>query len=378
MLRPLLSTALLSLCMGSLQAAKVWNFTEAPGLAAGDGVADNAEALKRAFSALTAGDTLLVPPGNYRVVLEKSGMPVPAGVTVQGRSGKSTFLLESTGGKDGYREFLRLRSGVTLEGIGMERAGDFPAVLLPIGGDVENLTLMNCRIDGKAEKFPQSYVHGFQVGMGRLKNFLLDGLELRGCTYGLFQANASKGTVEGVLVQNSRFERNVSSDLEFNAPNGTMRDITVRDCLFRDNLSKNASGGFAVGFANVQKAVVERCRIENYGAEALHVEDRSSDIRLTGNTLIAASTLQSNGIILVVNNSTSITIEGNSIDARTNANKAHAILVTAGGSKFPKPTGVVLKDNVILLGAVTPKWYLEPGSSAEPVGNVVVPFFRQD
>lgn len=79
----------------------------------------------------------------------------------------------------------------------------------------------------------------------------------------------------------------------------------------------------------------------------------------------------------MVNHSTGITIENNIIDSRANTNKAHAILVTAGGPKFQKPTGVVVKNNVILLGAESRKWYLEPGAAEEPQGNVVIPF-RQD
>jgi hypothetical protein len=151
-----------------------------------------------------------------------------------------------------------------------------------------------------------------------------------------------------------------------------MTDIKVVDCIFRDNLSRTASGGFAVGFANVQRGVVERCRIENYGAEALHVEDRSENIRLSGNIIVGGSKIQPNGVILVVNDSRKIVIEGNYIDGRPNENRVHLVLVTAGGPKFQNPSEVSVKNNVLLNGAQTVKWYLQEGSGPEPSDNILV------
>jgi hypothetical protein len=108
------------------------------------------------------------------------------------------------------------------------------------------------------------------------------------------------------------------------------------------------------------------------GALTLHVEDRSEDIRLAGNTIVGGSKIQPNGVILVVNDSRKVVIEGNYIDGRPNEKKVHLVLVTAGGPKFPNPSEVSVKDNVLLNGPKTVKWYLQKGSGPEPSGNVVV------
>jgi hypothetical protein len=176
-----------------------------------------------------------------------------------------------------------------------------------------------------------------------------------------------------VVVENSIFERNTASDLEFNSPNGTMADVVVRNCQFRENRCKGASAGFAVGFANVKRGVVESCRIEGYGSEALHVEDRSEDIRLSGNTIVGGSTERTNGVILVVNDSRKVSITGNYVDGRPNANKTHLILVTAGGTKFKNPSEVSVTGNVLVNGALTKTWYLQDGSGPKPEGNVIFP-----
>ncbi|RYD37909.1 MAG: right-handed parallel beta-helix repeat-containing protein [Verrucomicrobiaceae bacterium] len=370
-MRRVLILALAAVFAGNL-GAEVIDIRKAPYSAAGDGKTDDRGALAAAFSAAEKGDTILVPAGDYRIVMGKGRLTMPDGVTLLGEGGRSKFHIASQDGKSEHREFLQPGSSCLLQGLAFSRAENFPAVLFPLFGERDGITFRDCVFEGGVEQFPGTYCHAFQVGNGALKNLTLEKIELRGFTFGLFQANQATGSVEGVVVRQSLFEKNKSSDLEFNSPKGKMTDIRVMDCTFRDNLSKTPSGGFAVGFANVQRGSVERCRIENYGAEALHVEDRSEDIRLAGNTIVGGSKIQTNGVILVVNDSRNVVIEGNYVDGRPNENKVHLVLVTAGGPKFPNPSGVLMKDNVLLGGAKTVKWYLQKGSGPEPVGNLVV------
>ncbi len=353
--------------------ANILNIRDAPFSARGDGTVDDRPALIRAFSAAEPGDTVLIPPGDYRIVLTGGALAIPEGVTLLGQSEKSRLLLGSNGKTGEYREFLRPKSDVIVEGLTIERDADFAGILLPNSGDASNITFRNCRIVGGKIRFPKIYCHAFRVGYGIVKNFTLDGVAVEDCSYGLFQPNDATGTLDGVTVQYCRFERNTSSDLEFNSPKGTMRNITVRNCFFRDNLSKTASGGFAVGFANVANGTVENCMIQNYGSEALHVEDRSRDIQLVGNTIIGGSLRQPNGVIMVVNNSKVVRIEKNFIDARTNTNNPHLILVTAGGKNFANPADVSVTGNVLVNGEKTRTWYLQPGCGPKPVANNVIP-----
>ena len=364
--------ALFVLSTTARAAATVRSLRDAPFSAAGDGSADDRSALARAFAALEPGDTLLVPPGNYRVELTAEPLRVPAGVTLWGQSGKSVFILHSAGGKPDHREFLHFSSGVTLDGISIERAGEFPAVLLPIFGDASDIALRNCTITGNVARHP-GYCHAIQVGVGKLKNLVLDRVEIKDCTYGLFQQNGATGVVDGVTVERCTFERNTASDLEFNSPRGEMRNIVVRDCIFRDNLCRSASAGFAVGFANVHGGRVENCVIRRYGSEALHVEDRSTDIQMTGNTIVAGSTLQPHGVILIISGSKNIVVDHNVVDARSNGNSPHLVLVTGGGEKLATPSEVSITDNVLVNGPATRTWYLQPGSGGKPSGNVVIP-----
>ncbi len=359
--------------LAGVAGAEVVNIQEAPFSALADGTTDDRPALARALAALESGDTLLIPPGTYRIVLAKGSLTVPAGVAVLGLSGKSKFMLSTDGGPDAYREFLRLGTETTLQGLTIERGERFPAVLFPVFGNLCNVALRDCRIVGNVARFPGVYCHGIQVGVGKVKNLVLRGLVIEDCTYGLFQASRATGSLDRVTVEHCRFERNTASDLEFNSPHGDMRNITVRHCSFLNNLSPSPGAGFAVGFANVKDSRVEGCRIENYGSEALHVEDRSANIHLSGNTIVGGSKRQPNGVVMVLSGSKHVVVESNFIDGRPNTNQPHLVLVTAGGNHFVNPSDVLVSDNVLVNGSSTKTWYLQPGSGPPPTGNLVLP-----
>jgi hypothetical protein len=328
--------------------------------AVGDGTADDRPALERALAAAKPGDTVLVPAGSYRIVLTGGAISIPKGVTILGTEGESRFLLGSNGGPGAYREFLSPGADVTIEGVGIQRDANFSGILLPIRDGANNFTVRNCQIDGQLSRF-SSYLHCFRVGDGTVANFTLAGSLVEDFVYGLFQSSDATGTLDGVLVENCRFERNAATDLEFNSPSGVMRNIVVRDSAFSGNASDAASGGFAVGFANVTNGRVENCRIEGYGSEALHVEDRSENIELIGNTIIGGSLVQPWGVIMIISGSKRVTIADNLIDGRPNQNSPQLVLVTAGGP-YQNPSEVSVTRNVLINGAKTNSWYLQEGS----------------
>lgn len=375
-----LATLLFLLTVG-FSTADVLNLQSPPYSAVADGTTDTTPALQKAIAAAKTGDTILIPAGHYRVELQKGKrLTLPAGVTLQGVAGRTHLSLAiKTGEESGHREFLGFQSGTTLDGLTITRAESFPLVMLPIfGGDIDGVTVSNCTLDGNKSDFPEKYCHIFQVGIGKVKHLTLQRSTIRDASFGLFQSNQSTGSLTDVLVEQCLFEENTASDLEFNSPRGTMKRIQVRDCTFRHNHCPNPSAGFAVGFANVQDSSVKNCRIENYLSEALHIEDRSEHITLSGNTIVSSSLKQSNGVILVINDSRNVLIEDNIIDGRKNENRVNLILVTAGGSKFKNPSDIAVRNNILLNSDTTRTWYLQPGSSQEPTGNEIIGSGREE
>lgn len=370
---PILSVLLMGLLWtGGAARAGVVDLSQAPYSAAGDGEVDDLPALKKALGALEEGDTLFFPPGEYRFNLTASQIRIPAGVTLLGREGKTKIQLHTAGESNKHREFLRFSSDVTMEGLTIERAADYPLVMFPLFGNLENLTVRNCVILGNKSAFPGRYCHAFQVGVGAVEKVLFRRIEIRNCSFGLFQANDATGSLKSMRVELARFAENTASDLEFNSPRGEMEDITVNRCHFENNLCKTPSAGFAVGFANVKKGKVENCLIQNYGSEGLHVEDRSENIQLVGNVIRNSSLLQANGVIMIVNDSRKVEVRDNIVDARANTNKTHLILVTAGGDKFDNPSEVNVTGNILVNGPATRTWYLQHGSGPPPSKNLII------
>ncbi|MGE9268117.1 MAG: hypothetical protein ACQKBY_08465, partial [Verrucomicrobiales bacterium] len=205
-------------------------------------------ALAKAFAELKKGDTLFFPPGEYVIRLTKGRLQVPAGVRLLGSGPDSVLRLQSNGGGKDYRAFLSFASGSGLQNLRIERAAKFPLVMFPLFGEVSGIFFRGCVIDGRNEEFAGTYCHVFQVGSGRLEGLEIIDSTVRRASYGLFQANEATGVVKGVRVERCLFEKNSSSDLEFNSPRGQMSEILVRDCLFRENRCPSPSAGFAVGF----------------------------------------------------------------------------------------------------------------------------------
>jgi hypothetical protein len=120
-----------------------------------------------------------------------------------------------------------------------------------------------------------------------------------------------------------------------------MTGVTVRDSRF------SGGGGFAVSFAHVRGAVVERNDLTGYAEEFVHIEDRSRDVLVTDNTF---SDPQDNrhewySYVLVINASTRITISGNRFEIGNWDRRFRCIYVGPGGSAFEAPTQVSITQN---------------------------------
>jgi len=330
-----------------------FNIKSAPYLATGNGTTNDLPAFLGALAAARPGDTVLVPPGNYRMILGGGAFTIPQGVTISGTPGSSVFLLSTNAAPENYREFWTPTSNVTIQGIDI-RSDRISGVLMPMRATASNVTIRNCDWDGG------EWFHGFRVGMATTTNFTIIGTRITNFGFGLFASNDATGVLDGMLVQDCRFENNGATDLEFNHPSQAARNIVVKNSSFKNNRG-GASGGFAVGFANVQNSRVEDCYIEDYKAESLHVEDRSADIALVNNVVVYGSNVQPYGVVFIVNNSRRVTVSGNVFDSRLNSNTSAAVYAGSGGP-YPNSSGIIVSNNDILRGAQTNTYYLQDGN----------------
>jgi hypothetical protein len=118
------------------------------------------------------------------------------------------------------------------------------------------------------------------------------------------------------------------------------------------------------GLCLCQNRARQGCTITGYASEAIHIEDWSTDITVTRNTITASGT-SFNGPILVISGSYNIKIAHNTIDASANSNSVPCINVLAGGSgntpggrSVIAPSYVKIEHNHVVVGNNAGAFYL--------------------
>ncbi|WP_433802782.1 right-handed parallel beta-helix repeat-containing protein [Actinomycetospora sp. CA-084318] len=310
--------------------------------ATGDGVTDDAPAFARALAQARAGDTVFVPAGTYHLVPARS-LVVPPGVLLAGEPGRSVLRMTPRA-----TAAIEVRGAdCALDGLELARAGDVETVLLRVG-QVDRLTLSRLVFSGATDVYG-SFCHGIQLGVDGDTSTALtltDSL-LHRLTYGLYQANDSRAVTTGVAVDGCTFARNANTDLEFNSPSGSFRQVRVRGCTFRDN----DSPGFAVGIAYCADVAVSGCTMANYRMEAVHVEDWSSDVTVSGNRMTACG-LSEYAFVQIIQGCSRVVVRGNTFDATANTSEIAVVNAlaggrgsSAGGRPVVPPTAVTVTGN---------------------------------
>ncbi len=319
-----------------------------------DGKADDTQALVKALAEIPKqGKDIVIPAGICRVRTAGGGLDVGSGTTLRGVNTRATLQLETTGG---WAALLHLQgSAITLQGLTLTRQGDFPGLLLNVGA-VSTLRLRDVVLDGRVPTWPRQDLHGIMITATngqRVKGVSMVGCTLKNLSFAMFQPSEGTPVVQGWTVDRSTFTGNGADDLEFNAPNSTMRDIRVTNSTFRDNRypPNQHNAGFGVGLAHVTGAVIEGNTFSGYAQEPVHVEDRSSAITIANNSFVRTamtSTYDWMAVMIISSGSSDVRVTGNTVDMRANTNKVAGVLTTGGGGA--PPTRITITGNRFLLG----------------------------
>lgn len=312
-----------------------------------DGTTDDGPAW---VAALAQGGDIYIPSGTTRIVATAARpyLAVPEGTTIRGAGqGRTRIVLDSDA--TGYRECFRLNTDTTLRSLTLARTPAVSGVFVrPATG--QNLNLRAVTIDGGTPTSP-GYMHGLMLpDHGSVDGLHLAGVTVKCCSYGLLQASSSDATVSRVTVDGCTFAGNTSDDLEFNSPGGTTTDVTVTGSTFSD------SGGFGVGLANVYGAEIHGNTFARCRKEFVHIEDRSSDIDVSGNTFtgnVATNVTDWYSFVFVISGSSDVTVSDNTFDPVSQVKPFRCVYVGPGGD-YETPMGVAVKGNrAVLRGNVS-------------------------
>ena len=306
------------------------------------------DAIRRGLASVNgSGGTLFFPAGTY--YYRATGPLRPAAeVTIAGAPGASTVLFDHPDAASFVDFCVVDADGVTVDGLVVRRAADFPAVLFNLGG-VHGFTLSRAGLIGGRGAFPDTDCHGVKFpDQGDASTIGIVDSTMGDLTYGLLQANASTAQVTGVTVQRCTFTANDNTDLEFNSPSGMISRIRVTDCAFSDN----DSDGFGVGLAHISDAVVQGNTFDRYALEAVHVEDYSDSVVISGNRFTACG-LRDHSHVQIISGASNVDVVGNTFHATTNTRRIYVVNAlpggtgpTAGGRPPSGPSAVTVTGNV--------------------------------
>lgn len=353
-----------------------------------DGVTDDAPAFRKALSDLAdaGGGTLTLPPRTISMTLTaEPTFSVPGNVRIVGTPG-TTILLTSVN-NDVYVSFAAdAGDNVTFEGLKLVRNSDCIMYFFsPLGYD--GFFIKNCTINGQKSKFTKN-VHGIVLNHGGPKrNIVLESCHFTDLDFGLLQSNTTTADVDSITVHRCSFSGNFGDDLGFNSPNAQMSNVLVTDCRFADNASQTFEAGYGVAFAHVVKGAIRNCSFENYHNEAIHIEDYSSSVDISDNTIITCGTnpftetatdLDRGGIVVTYGCS-DVTIKNNTLDHRKNTNFLHGIVlkrlqggITASGRLDVSPNRCTISDNLILCGENYQGMWIVDTADVTVTGNKVI------
>lgn len=330
--------------------------------AACDGTTDDRAALQQAVDAAAGG--VVEIPGACRIVATDAtpSITLTGPITLRGTGEAASLNLDSDRPGSFRNLFTIAGDNVRLENLALQRVAEVPGIMLNLDA-LTNLSLDNVLLDGWNDRYPAGDFHGIAISGApgeRIENVSLDHVTIQYTDYGLLQDNATTSITSGFTVNNSRFTANAFDDLEFNAPNGTMTDIQVTNSDFSGNLAANdeAPAGFAVGLANVQRALIQGNSFRGYRYDPVHIEDRSADITVDNNTFADCFTapLDYASHVFVINGSHDITITNNTFDTTANTNRIDAVYLGPGGG--------TTVDNILITGNT-----FHLGPTAAQIGN---------
>jgi len=333
-----------------------------------DGITDDSTALSRALIKLSdaGGGVLILPP--KQIALTLTALPtfeIPGNVQIVGQSG-ATRILISSAHPDLWLAFAGSRgNNVTFNDVMFVRNSDCTMIFF-YPGSHDGFHINNCILDGKRGEFQRYPVHGLSTEQtGPKKNISLTQCTVTGVDFGVLQSNSATSSVDIFTVDRCTFASNFADDLEFNAPNASMTNVTVTNSRFTNNLSENVAASVGVGLAHVVNAVVRGCYFENYYGEAIHLEDYCANITITDNRIFTCGTNPNTKTptdrdrcgISVMTGSSDVIISGNLLDHTANTNSLHGIVVknlpgdvTPGGRPNIPPMRITIADNTIRCG----------------------------
>jgi len=323
--------------------------------ALGDGTTNDTTAFVTALTAVGAagGGALYVPAGRYKLVCPANNyisLISVEGITVAGAGDGATELEIYT--TSTYGEVLRVSSdNFSWRDMTIRAKNDHTLVCAGIECDGnENVSFQNLSLVKDAAS-TADYLPFKMLGTGVLTGLEFDSCLFDGTSYAIWSANTHTGVTYATRISNCEFRALTGDAIALNHPSGTgaWHDITIDDCMFRDFAGASYASGLGISIARCAEVMISGCVWEGYPYDAIHIEDQSRLITITGCSFGKSGYTQY-AAITIMGVSEQITIEGCHFDTHADpvARTTPCILITDGGVMASGASGTA--TDVVITG----------------------------
>jgi hypothetical protein len=332
----------------------------------GSGITDDTQRFADALAQINAagGGTIGLRGGTYLIKSAGNGLTVPSNCNIVGLGGETTIVLNTDVPYDpdnpayGGVFVIQGAHDVKLKGFTIRRMGAILSNLILLD-NAHSVTFEDLELDGMTALYSgPALCHGIRYGNNGGQASAVIDVEVNNCkftglAFSLYMTNNSTSSIDNFSVSNSLFCENYADDCNFNAPNGAITNVRVTNNHFADGLSKSNSGGFAVDFANVQHGSIANNTFSNYPYNAVHLEDRTAHVTVTGNVFKDCATTDES-VVQIISGTRFVTISGNSFNQEgiepTGARQSKAAIYIGPGGGTVTPECITINANMFSLG----------------------------
>lgn len=302
------------------------------------GGTDCTAAFQAAFAAAAAagGGRIQVPAGAYKLVCPSNNyiaLISTEGISFEGMGDGVTELHIYTTAT--YGEVLRVSSDdFTWAGMTIRGYNAHTLVIAGVHCDVnQNIAFRDLSIY-KESASVADFLPFKMLGTGTLTGLDFDSILFSGTSYAIWSANDHTGTCYATRITNCEFRGLTGDAIALNHPSGTgaWHDVTISDCHFRDHAGVSYASGLGISIARCAEVMITGCVWEGYAYDAIHIEDQSRLITITGCSFGKSGYTQY-AAITIIGVSEQITIQGCHFDTHSDpvSRTTPCILITGGG-----------------------------------------------
>jgi parallel beta-helix repeat protein len=283
--------------------------------AKGDGTTDDSTALQNAANAAAAaGLPLWLTAPTYKLATS-SYLTLPAGLTMMGPSTLSGTVSGAA--------LIKVNGNTTLDGFTVINNGTGGRHNIYLQPGAVNVVLKNLKFTPAADN---SCV-GIQMSEAGIKNVRVDNCNFDGQSYGvLTNSGGTTATPTGayditdISIRGCRFQNMWADPIELNHPFNTSSDGTrtnatnftiVGNVIHAPNGS-GPSAGLGIGMAGVTDVTIQGNSI-SARTQGIHVEDDSTNVTIVGNTISNVKGSSAYAGIAILPSCRDIVISGNTI-----------------------------------------------------------------